>query len=230
MKKAESKKSKSTKKAVYPVQLKSLADLALNATSFDGFRPIYAFKEGDHYVLYAQSLKIGDPQLIFCLNQKKIGKNIIFRPQTPTERGTCEFIDTAASKMPPPNTHIFPIIEFEKAPHEVKEGKLKINQIKVVSFEKLLKGIMMQHMDSGVGKVFAFRHKGEIYISTFHIIDDDDIKTFSYAKTGLDRDYGFFRYNYTEDRIEPTDVFGESSYLYVRIIHLAEAFPFFKPE
>jgi hypothetical protein len=230
MKKAESKKGKGTKKAVYPVQLKRLSDLAMNSTSFDGARPIYAFREGDHHVLYAQSIKLGDPQLVFYLNQRQIGKYILFRPQTPTDRGACEFTDTSAMKTPQPNTHIFPIIEFEKAPYEVKKARLKVNQVGIVDFEKLLKGIMMQHMDGGVGKVFAFRHGGNAYISTFHIIDDDDIKTFSYAKAALDKDYGFFRYNYSEDRIEPTDVFGEPSYLYVRIIHLAEAFPFFKPE
>ncbi len=231
MKKADGQKnSKGTKRTVYPVRLKRLDDLALNATSFDGVRPIYAFREGDHYTLFSQSIKIGDPQMTLYVNESKIGKYIIFRPHTMTEKGTCGFTDTSVIRNPQPNTHLFPIIEFEKAPHEVKQGKLKINQVGIVDFDKLLKGVMMQHAEGGVGKVFAFKYGGDAYISTFHILDSDDIKTFSYAKVKLEKDYSFFRYNYTEDRIEPTDTFGESSYLYVRIIYLAEAFPFFKPE
>jgi hypothetical protein len=230
MKKIGGKKDKGTKKSVYPVQLKRLDDLALNATSFDSIRPIYAFRDGDHYVLYTQSLKIGDPQMILYYKEKRIGKYIVFRPHTATEKGACGFTDTSMIRTPQPNTHIFPIIEFEKAPYETRLGKLKINQVKIIDFEKLLKGVMMQHMEGGVGKIFAFKYKGDMYISSFHIIDDEEIKTFSYAKLKLDKDYAFFRYSYAEDRIEPTDIFGESSYLYVRIIYLAEAFPFFKPE
>ena len=80
--------------------------------------------------------------------------------------------------------------------------------------------------ESGTEKVYSFIKDGERFIGSFEVIPDESVQTFVYAKMDSTKVFNFFRYNYTADTIEETDTLNSSSDVYVRVINLAEPFPF----
>jgi hypothetical protein len=226
------KADKHSKGSSYSIRLKSLSDFARNVTSFSAdIRTIFAIKEKDSYRLFAPGIKLDEnTRLIYYINAKKIGACITYQPMTQTEQEVAEIRETMTQ---PKSTgaHNMPIIELGSnpfgAPHK---GDLKMSCVCVKDYKALVKWVIAKFMDNdNIGKVLAFRKGKEMFISSLSLGEEDD-KMFVYAKVPLTKEYSFFRYNYTEDKVEPTDMFGEHSFLYVRIINLAETPSFFKPE
>ena len=56
--------------------------------------------------------------------------------------------------------------------------------------------------------------------------DDQDMLCYSYQETP--EPHKFARYKYSENKVDFTDHIGEHSYMYAKIINLAEPFPLFK--
>lgn len=226
------KAEKGSKTLSYFVRLKTLADFARNASTFgEGVRSVFALKEKDKYRLFAPSIKLGDTRLLFYFETKNNGICIRYLPATATEKEAADVRDSMVQQITGRNVQNIPIIELVKNPFGTKEGKFKASNVEVKDYVSLVKWIISRSIeDGGITKVLAFTYKSKRYIGSFGLMDDEDTKIFFYAKAELAKDYSFFRYNYTSDNVDATDTFGEHSFLYVRIINLAEPFSFFKPE
>ncbi len=225
------KTDKSAKSALRLVALKSLGDLARNVVSFgESVRPVFAAKTDGAYALFTPMGKLGDVRLVFFLKSRSIGDYIAYQPKTITDNEILEMKDAPRPQLNR-SVQIIPIIELWKSPFTGKEGTPKSECIKVMDYSSLIKGVIARSIEhESMGKAYVFKHKSMTYAGSFALLDDDDARSFCYAKVDLAKDFGFFRYNYNTDKVEATDTFGEHSYLYVRIINLQEPFSFFKPE
>ena len=78
--------------------------------------------------------------------------------------------------------------------------------------------------------LYAFSMKGKSFLCGFDMIDElcDDRKTFYYAAVKDKKRGGFAKYGYADNTFGFTDTVGEHSYIYIKIINLAEPFQFFK--
>ncbi len=226
------KSSEKSKTLSYFIKLRSLGDFARNASTFgEGVRSVFALKEKSVYKIFAPSVKLGETRLMLYVESKEPGTCIAYKPGTATEKEVLELRDTMVNQDKNPNLQNIPIMEIAANPFGDKHGKIKVSSVRVKSSDALVKWIVSKSIEnSGIGKVLSFKYKGDNYIGSFGLLDDEENKMFFYAKTNITKEFRFFRYNYTEDKVEPTDTFGEHSFLYVRIINLAEPFSFFKPE
>jgi hypothetical protein len=226
------KVKKGEKSSYHFVKLKSLSDLARNVSTFgDAARPLYAFKDKNVYRLFCYSIKIGDTRLILYIEAKSIDNSMMYQPGMLNANEKVEFRATMIMPNPNMNVQNIPITELVSDPFDKKDGEVKVKNIGIRDYNAVVKGIISKSLEhEGIGKVYAFTYKSSTYIGAFNLLDEEDEKIFCYAKTDLQKEYGFFRYNYTTDKVEATNIFGEHSYLYVKIINLADAFIFFKPE
>lgn len=227
MKKGKEKKEDSV---FHLVKLGSLGDLARNVSFGDAPRPLYAFKEKGAYRLFCNGPKVGDAKLVFYFEVNKIDNCLLYRPDSPGNPETLEFRSSMVLQAQDMSLQNIPIIELLKSPFG-KEGKVKAKCIGVKGESAIVKAVISRALEhEGMGKLYCFDYKNGKYVGAFNLLDEDGEGTFCYAKAESKELFGFFRYNYTSDRIEPTNSFGEHSYLYVKVINLDAAFIFFKPE
>ncbi len=78
--------------------------------------------------------------------------------------------------------------------------------------------------------LYTFSDGGKTFISGFDLIEElsDDTRILYYAEAKGLGDAKFARYKYSENKVDFTDFVGEHSYMYAKIIPLAEPFSFFK--
>jgi len=103
--------------------------------------------------------------------------------------------------------------------------------IKVGRYESLVKSLVKKAVEKEeIEKAYIFEKNSKYYIGVFDLLEEltDNKKSFYYAELKEYSESSFIRYNYSSDKIEFTKDFGEHSYLYIKLINLAEPFPFFK--
>ncbi|MEM3841198.1 MAG: hypothetical protein QXN59_00675 [Candidatus Micrarchaeaceae archaeon] len=121
---------------------------------------------------------------------------------------------------------IVPIeMQYNKFSFSAKPKVLSIYSNNAISLAKHI-ALRSSMNEMGTDKVYSFIKDGERFIGSFDVMPEDDIQTFVYAKMHDTKIFNFFRYNYTADTIEETDALYNSSDVYVRVINLAEPFPF----
>ncbi|MDE1825131.1 MAG: hypothetical protein KGH61_02400 [Candidatus Micrarchaeota archaeon] len=122
-------------------------------------------------------------------------------------------------------------IDFSKM-RPAKPSSIKnVDVIKVNRVEDLVKGsIKFGVMHDAIGRLYAFTWRGKQILGAFDLIDDfeGDRKTFYYSVLNKKSGASFARYRFASNVVDFSDDFGEHSYLYAKIVNLAEPFPFFK--
>ena len=83
-------------------------------------------------------------------------------------------------------------------------------------------------MDSGVPKVYGFFYKNEHFIGSFDLFHEGETRFLAFAKVGRKEVFSSMSYNYTNGIVEMSNSFSGKSHMYVRVVNLAEPFPFFK--
>lgn len=214
------------------VRLESLSDLARNTTSFsDSTRPIFAQKIGSAYRLFEQGPKVGAVRFIFYSESKTCGKFLAYKPASGAGPEILEMKETIPFEMQRGEVRNIPIVEITTSPFNEKKRATKVISVEVKDYASMVKGAITRSLDSeSIGKVYAFRSGNQGYIGSLSLIEEEDKKVFCYSKIDYDAPFAFLRYNYQADKVEPTDIFGDHPYLYVRVINLAQPFTFFKPD
>ncbi len=80
------------------------------------------------------------------------------------------------------------------------------------------------------GTLYVFEKAGKAYIAGFDLVDElsGDRKTFYYAPLKDMNRRGFIKYNYKDSTFVFSDSIDEHTYIYLKVLNLSEAFPFFK--
>ncbi len=232
--KGEKKEEKKGKTSVHFVKVKALADFARALATFgEGTHAAYAVKDGQWYRIFALGLKIGDIRLAYYTESKAIGSMLVYQPGTTMGPESAEIKNITSPVSNQRGAQNMPIIELARNPYVDggEKAKVKAVMVRIKNCDAVIRGLITKSLENNtIGRVYCFKYGGKTYIGSFILLEDDDDKMFCYAECPDGKEFSFFRYNYTTDKVEPTEVFGEHSYLYVRVINLAEPFNFFKPE
>lgn len=227
--KKEEKKEDPTDVQAMFVKLNGLGDLARSALTLSEItRPVFAVKTKSGYTLLSPGIKLGDARVVFFLEQKKVDSVLVYHPADAQSREVLEFKNVGGSRTPGMTIQYIPVIEVEKNPYGVRKDKPKVINVQLKDYKTLAKSAITKATEANMlGRVYSFKYKGKSYIGSFTILDDD--KTFCYAE-GNTKGAKFLRYSYATEELEPTDTFGDHTYLYLTVVNLAEPFPFFRPD
>ena len=122
-------------------------------------------------------------------------------------------------------------IDFSKMRPAKPSITKNVDVIRINRVDDLVKGaIKFGVMHEGIGHLYAFEWKGKQILGAFDLIDDfeGDRKTFYYSVSNKKSIASFARYKFAANVVDFSDDFGEHSYLYAKIVNLAEPFSFFK--
>ncbi len=214
------------------VKLRSVHDMARNVSTFgDLIRPIFAQKNQGGYRLMWPGAKIGECRIVLYCESKEIGNCLLYKPKSEFGEESVEFMAVQPSGPQGGNAQCIPILELKNVPFEEKKPRIDASCIEARDSSQLIKAVITKAMDhETMGKVYVFSYKQARYVAAFGLIDEDELKFLTYSRLDEGGEFCFFRYNYSNDRVEPTNTFGDHSYIYVRVVNLAEPFPFFKPD
>ncbi len=224
-------KGKPKKRKMLYIKLGSLDDLCRYACNFDyTSATIMCMKVPSGYRLFAVGEELGDTYLSYYINAARKESLISYTyPSSPFQREDSHFIE----KMGGAQNHCMSIISIDSA----RFGRADANDIKGT----MLIGLSSPHdivsaiVKSAAGGstipcMYSFDYGGRRVLCAFDAIPelsgDDNILFYSFMEKSADG--SFARYKYAENKVDFTDYMGEHSYMYVKIINLAEPFPFFK--
>ncbi|MGC8651816.1 MAG: hypothetical protein ACP5UH_01015 [Candidatus Micrarchaeia archaeon] len=209
------------------IKLNSIVDLARRMSSSGTLKHVSAIKEGSVYKLFTIGEKIGDVQLVYYSTVGKLGKFLVYNPNAPSEY--IEMRDTIATSASDYNIMKAPILELETSLFREAKGKSKeLMLVRAKDFDSFVKSLVSDSQYGGSSsKAYAFFYGGAHYIGSFELMRDTG-RIFTYAKLNSSMVFNYLKYNYSNDTIEPTNSIVDKAYTYVRVINLAEPFPFFK--
>ena len=221
-----SKKRKSKAKKILPIKAKSVLDIIRGACSFDTYsKDLLAFKKENKNFLYLLGEELDDTVIAYYVSTDKIGEFAIYSATAEGEK-----LDFSNEYKEQFNAHYINILPLESLPFEERKGEEPI-MIKVGRYESLVKSLVKKAVEKEeIEKAYIFEKNSKYYIGVFDLLEEltDNKKSFYYAELKEYSESSFIRYNYSSDKIEFTKDFGEHSYLYIKLINLAEPFPFFK--
>jgi hypothetical protein len=226
------KKDKDDETDACYVRLNSILDLARNSCDFTGaVRPIHAIKEGKEYTLFSIGERVSDTRMLYYCKSNEIGKFCVYNPnEEPKER--MEMKDEISSESSDIRLYKIPVVELLKNPYKIKKtAKLEATLVQVKDFSSLIKALINDNAgeEAGAPKVYGFFSKGEHFIGSYEMFHEGSSKFFAYAKVDRKDVFNSIGYNYANGVVEVMDSFSSKSHMYVRVVNLAEPFPFFKP-
>lgn len=224
-------KNKPKGKGILYVKLSSMADLARYAYNFD-----FSSKS---IILSRQQ---GKPRLIAlgeCIKESVIGYYVSVETQHSFIRysfpSSSDITESAVFSETAEGSEKDHISIFRVDLGDFRElkaaGRDDVQQIKVETTQDLMHAAIKKSLrEESFALLYAFEARGRRFICGFDLIDElaDDRKTFYYAETKDKTKGGFARYSYSSNTFEFAETVGEHSYIYIKIISLAEPFPFFK--
>ncbi len=209
-------------------RLSSLNDLARYTCRFDS-AALEVFYDESSGKLFSFAERIGNALIAYYIDAGERSEGIQYAYAVPGSGEAAEFTDTMDTQQL--HSYYINIISvdmrhFQKA----KEiGQKDINYVKVGNIKNLTKMILKKSIETEIiGSAYVFGYGSDIVVGAFDLVEElaDGKKTFYYviAKGGETdaKKACFIRYNYSIDSLEFTDEFGEHSYMYVKLIHLAE--------
>ncbi|MGB9732346.1 MAG: hypothetical protein ACP5P2_01990 [Candidatus Micrarchaeia archaeon] len=225
-----SKKEKIKAKQILWVKAKDILDLVRGACSFDTYsKDLISIKKGEKTILCLCGEELDDTTITYYTEWEPQGEVAIYSA-TP-EGESLQFSNEG--RLEQLSIHYINILPIEIFPFEESKDPDSKNviQVKVRKWENLVKSILKKSVEKEeIESAYVFELKGKNFIGAFDIIEElsNSKKIFYYAELNAYETSSFIRYNYSADKIEFTENFGEHSYLYVKLINLAQPFPFFK--
>ena len=148
-------------------------------------------------------------------------------PQAHGEKETAEAVDRI-ERQP---SHYVNIIDIGlKDIIRKKFGKVEVALLRAAGHEDIVRALVKRGMrDEYITHIYSFVHKGFRVVGAFDIVEElqNGRKAFYYSVSTNNIDAAFARYSYADNRVDFSKTFGEHNYMYVKIINLAEPFPFF---
>ncbi len=209
------------------IKANSLNDLCRFACLFDESNVLFA----DEHRIVAFGEKLNDIQLAYYVEQEAKGKIINYSLPYEGNAEKAEFSDTAEYPVQTTSNCTINVLRVDLGGMPLCTKQNAIKNVTTVKFESLLdliKGIVRKFSKSeSVPYVYSFKINGASAFGAFDVIDElaDDTSIF-YSAMAADEGKPFIRYDYKTDTIEFANEINEHAYFYIRVIRLAEAFPF----
>ncbi len=225
------KGSREERKNIIFVKLGSLSDLARYACMFDS-SAAETFYEGKESKLFSFGEHVGNTLIAYYVEAKKRAETIRYAYAMPDSSESAElanYIDVQQF-----HTYYINIIGMDLQKFHRARGleQKDMDCIRIDRTEDLTKAVLKKAIENEmIGHAYVFTYKGNTVIGAFDIVDAliDDKRAFYYvvakeSETNA-KNACFIRYNYSANSHEFTNEFGEHSYMYIKLIHLAEPFP-----
>ena len=218
------------KKMLY-IKLKSLDDLSRYACNYDyTHSAIISIKHSAGYRVLAIGEEIGKITLAYYINTVKMESAISYiYPSSSSQRENSHFTEGARQE----NSSYMRIINVSTVGFKEVTGKVKVDSpiVRLSGTYDLVGASLLQAQGSNtIPYIYSFYYKGKEVLCAFDVIEglSGDKKVLYYVLPERREMGNFVRYKYSENKIDFTDYMGEHSYMYAKIINLAEPFPFFK--
>lgn len=226
-------KKEEDKKSIVYIRVKSLEDLCRYAYNFD-FTSDNLLKEktGKGYRISILGESIGDSVIAYYIETGSDNSGTMIKYNVPSN-GASEEIKFL-TKVESTDIPRINLISIDLKAFKGKGIKRKsITSVKLGSLEDITKFALKKAAKyESSAHLYSFEYKKSIIICGFDLIDklEDSKQIFYYIQLGLERKNRgrFIKYNYSENTIDFTDSIGEHPYAYIKIINLADSFPFFK--
>ncbi len=113
-----------------------------------------------------------------------------------------------------------------------RKARGNIRMVRLRSVDDLIvAAIKRSSKNEGVPRIYSFPYNGKRVMAALELFEGfegEEWEEALYYAFHEGRSAGFARYNYTENSVDFANVAGEHSYMYVKIINLAESLPFFR--
>ena len=224
-------KGRPKKRKILYIKLSSLDDLCRYACNFDYTNStVMSIRSASAYRIFAIGEDLGEASIAYYINSASKESLISYTyPSSPSQRENSHFTD----QMGGPQSHCMGIISIDNAGFKqaAAKGIKRITMMGLSSPHDLVSAIVKSASGgSTIPRMYAFNHGGRKALCAFDAIaelsGDDNILYYSFTEKNVPG--SFARYKYTENKVDFTEHMGEHSYMYVKIINLAEPFPFFK--
>ncbi|VVB77300.1 Uncharacterised protein [uncultured archaeon] len=115
-------------------------------------------------------------------------------------------------------------------PKAKKIGRQAVELIEARSAVDLISAaIKKASKEETLATVFSFTLKGRKVLAAFDLVEAlSNSKPVLYFASYEGKTASFARYDYKEDSLDFVDFVGEHTFMYAKVINLAEPFPFFK--
>lgn len=222
---------KNKSKNMLYIKLKSLDDLCRYVCNFDYTNSsLMLTKEGSQQRLFAVGETVGDSTIAYYVNVTKPEQVISYTyPSYDNQSENSHFLEAPAHQQ----SHYMNIINIRRS--GFKQSKLNAPKdlitIELEDSSDLIKAIIKRGVSSeSIPQIYAFEYGKKTIMCGFDVIEElsDDVKILYYAVSSSTKRENFARYKYSENKVDFTDFLGEHSYMYAKIINLAEPYPFFK--
>lgn len=211
------------------VRLRSLDDLARYVCNYDyTSSALLSAKHGKEYRIMAIGEKIGSIRLAYYVSSVKPETVISYTyPSSAYQKENSHFMEGSLQEQ----SSYMRIIRASSLSLR-SSGRVKVSStVMLSSASDLVTAVLLNGAGSdSIPYLYSFDYKGSKVLCAFDIIDglSDDSSILYCAVAAKGQSGNFARYKYSENKIDFTDHMGEHSYMYAKIIHLAEPFPFFK--
>ncbi len=219
------------KKIVY-IKLSSLDDLSRYVCNYDYTNStIASVKHGSGFRIFAIGEEIGKAILVYYVNTTKRESAISYTyPSSSSQKENSHFIEGER----PEQGNYMRIINISSANLREAGSTKTRNEVPIVelsgAYDLVSAALLKASGSDSIPYIYSFSSNGKKVICAFDVIEglSDDNKILYYALLGKNEPGNFARYKYSENKIDFTEYMGEHSYMYAKIINLAEPFPFFK--
>lgn len=220
-------------KSVVYVQARTLNDLCRYACNFDfTSENLLLTKSGSSYRLFGLGEELGDAVLAYYVNIEKKEKILkyTFTSFESNENEQSRFVSNA-EPQPGHYINIIDIEEMKGFKDDKKAAQDSVAIVRLGSASDMVNAAIKKAVKSeSLFYLYRFPIKKGMVLAGFDLIDQlsNGKRTFYYAILDNNDSSSFARFSYTSSKVDFTNSIGEHSYLYVKIVNLAEAFPFFK--
>ena len=214
---------------MFYVKLASLNDLCRYVENFDYTASnIVCMKDGSSYRLMAFGEQLENVMLAYYVNTTS-GERIISYtyPSSSGQEENSHFVEEIGTH---PN-HYVNIIEIDGASFKTAKRLKPVPLVKISTPESLITAVIRRGMSGELlPQIYSFQHSGKAMLCAFDLIEElsEGQRTLYWAEARSKPKANFARYKYSDNKVDFADHMGEHSYMYAKIINLAEPFPFFK--
>ncbi|MGI0141235.1 MAG: hypothetical protein ACREBF_01110 [Candidatus Micrarchaeales archaeon] len=225
----EAKKDKGGKELLY-TEADTIEDIARFSSRFDtSARELLIWNSGGKHRVIALAESLGS-KVIALYKDIKVEADTIRYVYGTEQQNRVEFVSSFEQQNGSSYTNLIDIDLSKFKP--AKSTAIKdIGCVRIKKIDDMVKSAIKRGaMREGIEYLYAFPYKGKTVLGAFDIVEElsGEKKTFYYSISNVKMKYGFARYKFATNAVDFSNDFGEHSYLYVKIINLAQQFAFFK--
>ncbi len=223
----KSKKEKEENKVIY-LKTNSVEDICRRACNFDFTTEtiiLSKFDKGSRLVYFGE--KAETTQIAYYASTTDTDGIIMYEPGSQDVQERAVF----TSKTDLPNKYYIGILRADlglfPVAEEIDEKEVHIIRVQT-PIDLVGAAIKKASREENVATIYSFTSEGKNVLAAFNILDSlaDDKLVFYYTVHDSEKVENFARYDYRNNTLDFSNVMENHAYMYAKIIHLSEPFPF----